>query len=94
MALTKDFAGRAFLIFVLYIVLLFTLGFVIGMPLPIALIATRNNPEMQRLVLALANVLNTLSTTLVMPVFTDCGLFVYLFLLDLAFGRKRPFAVC
>jgi hypothetical protein len=70
MALTKDAAGRAFLIFLLYIVLVFALAFLFQMPISFALVAARGNPAMLRVVVAVANVLNALSTTLVIPVFT------------------------
>jgi hypothetical protein len=70
MALTKGSAGRAFLIFLLYIVLVFALALLFQVPISFALVAARGNPPMLRLVLAVANVFNALSTTLVMPVFT------------------------
>ncbi len=70
MALTKDAAGRAFLILLLYVVLVFALAFLFQLPISFAMVAARANPAMLRAVVAVANVLNALSTTLVMPVFT------------------------
>jgi hypothetical protein len=70
MALTKDAAGRAFLILLLYVVLVFALAFLFQLPISFAMVAARTNPAMLRAVVAVANVLNALSTTLVMPVFT------------------------
>jgi hypothetical protein len=70
MALTKGAAGRAFLIFLLYVVLLFALLFLIQLPILPWIVAARGNPAMLRLIVAVTNVLNGLSTALIMPVFT------------------------
>lgn len=70
MDLTKGAAGRAFLIFVLYLVLLFAFAFLFQMPLTVGLAATRRDPEMTRLLTGFMIVVNAVSGTLVMPVFT------------------------
>jgi hypothetical protein len=70
MALTKDSAGRAFAIFLLYIALLMAFAFLIQVPAAIGLVAVRGNPAMFRLMQALMNVTNALGTTLITPVFT------------------------
>jgi len=70
MALTKDAAGRAFAIFLLYLVLLLAFAFLIQVPVSIALVAVRGNPAMFRLMQGVADVSNALGTTLITPVFT------------------------
>jgi membrane-anchored glycerophosphoryl diester phosphodiesterase (GDPDase) len=70
MELTKNTAGRAFLIFLLYFVLLMAFAFLFQVPLSFGLAATRRDPDMVRLLTGLMIVVNAVSTTLVMPVFT------------------------
>jgi len=69
-ALTKDSAGRAFLILLLYFVLLFTFLALFQVPATMGLAAARGNPAMVRLWLAITQVLASIGAVLVAPVLT------------------------
>jgi hypothetical protein len=68
--LTKDNAGRAFLILLLYVVILYASLLLFGIPLEIGIQSAAHNPSMLRVWTALLQVGNFIATVLVTPVFT------------------------
>jgi hypothetical protein len=76
-ALTKDNAGRAFLILLLYFVLLIVAMGALGFPATLGVAAARNNPAMARIWLAVAQVLNSVAAALVAPVLTIASSVLY-----------------
>lgn len=69
-ALTKGSAGRAFLILLLYFVLLFTFLGLSQVPATMGLAAARGNPAMVRFWLAMMQVLSFIGGVLINPVLT------------------------
>jgi hypothetical protein len=70
-ALTKDFAGRAFLIFFLYFMLVYAAALLFTFPFSIAMvISAARNPESMRIWLALTNVGSFVAGVLVSPFLT------------------------
>jgi hypothetical protein len=67
-ALTKGSAGRAFLILLLYVVLLMVAATAFVFPATLGVATARNDPAMMRVWLALAQVLNTVGSVLVTPI--------------------------
>lgn len=68
--LTKDFAGRSFVIYLLYFVLVYAGAFLFTFPFGIAVALSAKNPEAMRLWFALSHVGEFISGVLVGPVFT------------------------
>jgi hypothetical protein len=68
--LTKDNAGRAFLIFLLYVVILYAAILVFNVPFLFALQTAKNDPAMQRVWLALTQVGSFVAGVLISPVLT------------------------
>lgn len=68
--LTKDYAGRSFVIYVLYFVLVYAGAFLFTLPFGIAIALSAKNPEAVRLWFALSHVGEFISGVLVGPVFT------------------------
>jgi|SRR5579884_1438157 len=66
--LTKDFAGRAFMILALYLVLAFALGVLIGLPFGIGVAASAGNPEMMRVWLIMSQVSGAVANILITPI--------------------------
>lgn len=69
-SLTKDFAGRAFLIFFLYFVLSYAAALLFSFPFTFAMLLSMKNPEAMRMWLALTNVGTFISGVLVSPFLT------------------------
>lgn len=76
-ALTKDNAGRAFLILLLYFVMVIAASAMVTWPLMIAVVAARNNPEMALLWTELMQVGTAITTVLVVPVLTIASSILY-----------------
>jgi hypothetical protein len=76
-ALTKDSAGRAFLILLLYFVLLMVAMIAFTFPATLGAATAQNNPAMMRIWLGLAQVLNTVGTVLVTPILTIASSILY-----------------
>jgi hypothetical protein len=68
-SLTKDNAGRAFVICFLYATILYAVVFLFAVPLGVGLMAFRSNPEMSRLMLLLMQVGNFFAGVVVGPFF-------------------------
>jgi hypothetical protein len=68
--LTKENAGRAFLIFLLYVVILYAALFLFDIPFGIAMQSAAKDPAMLRVWTALMQVGNFVATVLVTPVIT------------------------
>jgi len=68
--LTKDNAGRAFLIFLLYVVVLYAALFLFDIPFGIAMQSAVRDPAMLRVWTALMQIGNFVATVLVTPIFT------------------------
>jgi hypothetical protein len=68
--LTKDNAGRAFLIFLLYVVVLYAALFLFDIPFGVAMQSAAKDPAMLRVWTALMQVGNFVATVLVTPIFT------------------------
>ncbi len=77
MALTKGFAGRAFVIILLYFVIAIGFGLVIGLPLGLAIAASAQNPVMLRAWASLQAILSTALETLISPVLLIAGAIYY-----------------
>ena len=69
-SLTKDFAGRAFLIFFLYFVLSYAAALLFTFPFTFAMLLSMKNPEAMRMWMALTNVGTFISGVLVSPFLT------------------------
>ncbi len=76
-ALTKGSAGRAFLILLLYFVLLMVAMIAFTFPATLGAATAQNNPAMLRVWLALAQVLSTVGTVLVTPILTIASSILY-----------------
>ncbi len=76
-ALTKDNAGRAFLILLTYVVILYAALFLFDIPFGIAIASAAHDPAMLRVWTALMQVGNFLATVLVTPVFTIAASIFY-----------------
>jgi Membrane domain of glycerophosphoryl diester phosphodiesterase len=76
-ALTKGSAGRAFLILLLYFVLLMVVATAFTLPATLGAATARNDPAMMRIWMALAQVLNTVGTVLVTPILTIASSVLY-----------------
>jgi hypothetical protein len=68
--LTKDNAGRAFLILLLYVVILYAALFLFDIPFGIGVQSAAHDPAMLRVWTALMQVGNFIATVLVTPIFT------------------------
>jgi len=68
--LTKDNAGRAFLIGLLYVVVLYAALFLFDIPFGVAMQSAAHDPAMLRVWTALMQVGNFIATVLVTPIFT------------------------
>ena len=75
--LSKDNAGRAFLIVLLYFVMVIAASAMVTWPLMIAVVAARNNPEMALLWTELMQVGTALTTVLVVPILTIASSILY-----------------
>ncbi len=75
--LTKDNAGRAFLILLLYIVILYAALFLFNIPFGIGMASAAHDPAMLRVWTALMQVGNFVATVLVTPVFTIAASIFY-----------------
>jgi hypothetical protein len=67
--LTKDFAGRAFVIYVLYFFLLSAAAMLLTFPFSIAMVMNMKHPETMRIWMALSHVGGFLAGVLVTPFF-------------------------
>src|SRR5260370_5455133 len=76
-ALTKDNAGRAFLILLTYVVILYAALFLFDIPFGIAIASAAHDPAMLRVWTALMQVRNFIATVLVTPVFTIAASIFY-----------------
>jgi hypothetical protein len=77
-ALTKDDAGRAFLIFLLYFVILYAALFLFDIPFAFAVQSAAHNPSMLRVWTSLMQVGNSVATVLITPVLTiACAIFYF-----------------
>src|SRR6266481_9093765 len=76
-ALTKDNAGRAFLILLTYVVILYAALFLFDIPFGIAIASAAHDPAMLRVWTALMQVGNFIATVLVTPVFTIAASIFY-----------------
>jgi hypothetical protein len=76
-ALTKGFAGRAFLMLLLYFVLFFGASALFAWPFTVGLVVARNNPEMVRFWAAMVNVGSYVATVLVTPILTIASSIFY-----------------
>jgi hypothetical protein len=70
LALTKDNAGRAFLILLLYVVVLYAAIFLFAIPIGIGMQSAVHDPAMLRVWNALMQVANFVAGVLVTPIFT------------------------
>lgn len=68
--LTKDFAGRAFVIYLLYVILSWAAGSLLTWPFLAGVAASKNSPEMIRIWLALVQVGSFIAQVLVGPFLT------------------------
>lgn len=68
-SLTKGFAGRSFVIYVLYFVLLVTAAMLLTFPFSIAIAVNAKHPESMRIWMALSNVGGFIASVLVTPFF-------------------------
>jgi len=77
--LTKDNAGRAFLIILLYFALSFAGAFLFAVPFQIMMVlsAAKNHPEAMRMWMALMQIGSTIATVLVTPVLTIASAILY-----------------
>jgi hypothetical protein len=66
--LTKGFAGRSFMIYVIYLVIAIVLGLLVEAPFSILLATAAANPTMIRIWAALAQVGSSASSAIVMPI--------------------------
>jgi hypothetical protein len=76
-ALTKDNAGRAFLILLLYVVILYAALFLFGIPFGIAMQSAAKDPAMLRVWTALLQIGNFAAGVLVTPVLTIASSIFY-----------------
>ena len=76
-ALTKDNAGRAFLILLLYVVILYAALFLFGIPFGIAIQSAAKDPAMLRVWTALMQIGNFVAGVLVTPVLTIASSIFY-----------------
>jgi hypothetical protein len=76
-ALTKDNAGRAFLILLLYVVILYAALFLFDIPFAFGVQSAAHDPAMLRMWTALMQVGNFIATVLVTPVFTIAASIFY-----------------
>ena len=77
MGLTKDNAGRAFLILLLYVVILYAALFLVDLPFIIGVQASAHNPSTVRTLTALMQVGNFVATVLITPVVTIASAIFY-----------------
>jgi hypothetical protein len=75
--LTKDYAGRAFVIYLLYIILIYAAIFLFMMPFTIGAVFSLKDPAMLRVWFAVMQVGSFIATTLVSPVFTIAAAVFY-----------------
>ena len=75
--LTKDNAGRAFLILLLYVVILYAALFLFDIPFEFGVQSAAHDPAMLRVWTALLQVGNFIATVLVTPVFTIAASIFY-----------------
>ena len=75
--LTKDNAGRAFIIYVLYIILIWATASVLTWPFAAGVVASKNSPEMVRIWLALTQVGSFIANVLVGPFLTIAAAVFY-----------------
>lgn len=77
--LTKDNAGRAFLIILLYFALSFAAGALFAAPFQFMMVlsAAKSHPEAMRMWMALTQIGSTIATTLVTPVLTIASAILY-----------------
>jgi len=75
--LTKDNAGRAFLILLLYVVILYAALFLVDLPFIFAVQAAAHNPGTVRTLTALMQIGNFVSTVLITPVLTIASAIFY-----------------
>jgi hypothetical protein len=67
-SLTKGFAGRSFMIYVVYFVIAFVLGLLLDAPFSFLLLSSTGNPAMFRIWSSMTQVTGAVSTALVMPI--------------------------
>jgi hypothetical protein len=88
-ALTKDNAGRAFLIYFLYFVILYAAVALVAIPFGIGIVLSRNDPTMLRTWSALSEVGSFFAQVLITPILT-IGLSIFYFDLRV---RKEAFDI-
>jgi hypothetical protein len=76
-ALTKGFAGRAFLILLLCFILAFGAAMLFGSPFTAAMVFAKNDPGMMRLWVAMTSVGNYVANVLVTPILTIASSIFY-----------------
>jgi hypothetical protein len=76
-SLTKDNAGRAFLILLLYFVLVFGAAALITWPLMFAMVTAKNNPAMMLFWTEMTQVGTAITTVLIVPVLTIASSIFY-----------------
>jgi hypothetical protein len=76
-ALTKDNAGRSFVIYLLYLAIFYAMFFLLAFPFLVAIAFSVKNPAMVTLWTMLMQVGNTLAAILVTPIFTIASTVFY-----------------
>ncbi|HVW08406.1 MAG TPA: hypothetical protein VHC90_07480 [Bryobacteraceae bacterium] len=77
-ALTKGFAGRSFMIYLVYLVIAIVLSLLFSVPFDGLIVATGGNPGVVRIWASLAQMGSTLSTALTMPlILISTAIFYY-----------------
>jgi len=76
-ALTKDNAGRSFVIYLLYLVIFYAIFFLLAFPFMVAVAVSAKNPAMMTLWTMLMQAGTTLATILVTPIFTIASTVFY-----------------
>jgi hypothetical protein len=76
-ALTKDNAGRSFVIYLLYLVIFYAIFFLLAFPFMVAVAVSAKNPAMMTMWTMLMQVGTTLATILVTPIFTIASTVFY-----------------
>jgi hypothetical protein len=76
-ALTKDNAGRSFVIYLLYLVIFYAIFFLLAFPFMVAVAVSAKNPAMMTMWTMLMQAGTTLATILVTPIFTIASTVFY-----------------
>jgi len=68
--LTKDYAGRAFVIYFLYAILFYGITILLALPLGFGIVAAAKDPSALRILTALTHVVDFLAAVLISPILT------------------------